>query len=68
MLPIYSPDIAAFPNQADFRISSNLFAPGNGLVRFDNFIIQQVPEPGTFVLAGHGCRRIALPVRRRYMA
>jgi hypothetical protein len=62
--PIYSPDIPAFPNQADLRLSSNLFAPGNGLVRFDNFVIEQIPEPTALALVGIALGGL-LAVRRR---
>jgi hypothetical protein len=51
--PAYVPDNPFGDNQADLRISSNLFAPGNGLVRFDNFIVRPlVPEPSTIALLG----------------
>ncbi|MGD9632486.1 MAG: PEP-CTERM sorting domain-containing protein [Pirellulales bacterium] len=62
--PIYSPDIAAFPNQADLRLSSNLFSPGNGLVRFDNFVVEQIPEPTAVALVGIALGGL-LVVRRR---
>jgi hypothetical protein len=38
------------PFVLDTRFSSNLFAPGNGLVRIDNVIIELIPEPTTVVL------------------
>jgi hypothetical protein len=64
--PAFLPDIAAFPNQADLRFSSNLFAPGNGLVRLDNFIIRQIPEPTALVLLGlASCGLAASRLRRR---
>lgn len=63
--PLYIPDIAAFPNQADIRITANHFAPGNGLVRFDNFLVYRaIPEPSTVVLLGMAACGLACGRRR----
>ena len=51
--PVFDVDIAAFPNQADIRATSGVFEAGNGLVRFDNFIVSRlVPEPSALALFG----------------
>lgn len=63
--PAYDPDNPFGDNQADLRISSNLFAPGNGLVRFDNFIVRLVPEPSTMALLGLSSGIFALVRSRR---
>jgi hypothetical protein len=48
--PSFAPDNPLADNVLDVRLSSNLFAPGNGLVRFDNIIVQFIPEPSTAAL------------------
>jgi hypothetical protein len=64
-VPAYVPDVPALPNQADIRMSSNLFAPGNGLVRFDNFIVLRVPEPATLTMLGGAIGAMVLAFGRR---
>jgi PEP-CTERM motif len=54
------------PFVLDTRFSSNLFAPGNGLVRIDNVIVTLVPEPTTLaLLALAGSSALAGVARRR---
>jgi hypothetical protein len=61
--PAYVPDVPTFPNQADVRVSANLFGAGNGLVRFDNWSVVLVPEPSSLALLVLGCL-VPLAVRQ----
>jgi hypothetical protein len=62
--PVFSPDVPGFPNNSDVRVSSNLFVPGNGLVRFDNWLVFQVPEPTSAALLGLSGIAFAMVGRR----
>jgi hypothetical protein len=54
--PQRTPNPLDGPFVLDVRLSSNLFAPGNGLVRFDNIIVTLIPEPSSIgLLSIAGC-------------
>src|SRR5262245_27995711 len=52
-------------NVLDVRLSSNIFGPGNGLVRFDNISVWLVPEPGTLIMLGSAGGLAAYGLRQR---
>lgn len=53
------------PFVLDTRFSSNLFAPGNGLVRLDNVRIELVPEPSAVALLTLASSFVWVGLRRR---
>jgi hypothetical protein len=55
-------------NVLDVRLNSNIFGPGNGLVRFDNIFVKLIPEPATLAMlamAG-GFAAVRFGRRRKY--